>query len=116
MVLEIRREALDSEAAMTLIGALNGELRGAYPEPGANHFQLDAEEVAEGQGAFVVAYADGRAVGCGAVRKIDGESAELKRMYVAPEARGKGIGRAVLEALEEEARRMGVRRLLLETG
>ena len=63
MAIEIRKEALDSEAGKRLIGALNVELRGAYPEPGANHFRLDGEEVSEGSGAFVVAYADGMAVG-----------------------------------------------------
>ena len=116
MVLEIRREALDSEAGKRLIGALNVELRGAYTEPGANHFRLDSKEVSEGAGAFLVAYADGMAVGCGAVRKLDERSAEIKRMYVTPEARGKGIGRALLESLEREARGVGVGRLLLETG
>jgi len=116
MVLEIRREALDSEAAQRLIGALNVELRGEYPEPGANHFRLDGEEVSEGSGSFVVAYADGMAVGCGAVRKLDESTGELKRMFVTPEARGKGVGRAVLERLEGEARGMGMKRLLLETG
>jgi len=114
--LVVRREALESEAARTLIGALNAELSGEYPEPGATHFRLDGDDVGEGRGAFVVAYMDGVAVGCGAVRKMEGETAELKRMYVAPEARGKGIGRAVLEALEAEARRLGVKTLLLETG
>jgi len=114
--LVVRREALESEAARTLIGALNAELSGTYPEPGATHFRLDGDDVGEGRGAFVVAYMDGVAVGCGAVRKMEGETAELKRMYVAPEARGKGIGRAVLEALEAEARRLGVKTLLLETG
>jgi putative acetyltransferase len=116
MVLDVRKESLESEAATRLIGALNAELRGAYPEPGANHFWLDSEEVAKGRGAFVVAYAEGRAVGCGAVRKMEEDTAELKRMYVVPEARGKGIGRAVLQALEREAAALGVRRLLLETG
>ena len=116
MALEIRKEGLESEAAGRLIGALNVELRGAYPEPGANHFRLDSEEVSEGQGAFVVAYLDGMAVGCGGMRRIEEGTAELKRMYVEPHARGKGVGRAVLEALEREARSMGVRRLLLETG
>jgi GNAT superfamily N-acetyltransferase len=116
MVLEIRKESLESEAATRLIGALNIELRGAYPEPGANHFRLDSEEVGEGRGAFVVAYEDGRAVGCGGLRKLDEETGELKRMYVTPEARGKGIGKAVLAALEAEARRLGVERVVLETG
>ena len=116
MQLEIRREALDSEVALRLIGALNVELRDAYPEPGANHFRLDAEDVGEGRGAFVVAYADGRAVGCGALRKLEEDTAELKRMYVTPEARGRGIGRALLQALEREAMGLGVKRLLLETG
>jgi len=115
-MLEIRKESLESEAATRLIGALNVELRGAYPEPGANHFRLDAEEIGEGRGAFVVAYEDGRAVGCGGLRKLDEETAELKRMYVTPEARGRGIGKALLETLEEEARKLQVNRIVLETG
>ena len=105
MNLVVRREALDSEVAGRWNGALNAEVSGTYPEPGATHFRLEGEEVAEARGAFVVAYVDGEAVGCGAVRKMDEKTGELKRMYVAPERRGQGIGRAVLEALEAEARR-----------
>jgi putative acetyltransferase len=56
------------------------------------------------------------AVGCGALRLLDADTAELKRMYVCPEARGQGIGRRLLGALEAEARAFGVRRLVLETG
>jgi GNAT superfamily N-acetyltransferase len=116
MGLIVRREPLTSSTAAVLIQALNAELSGLYPEPGATHFRLDPDEVADGRGAFVVALLDGRPLGCGAVRRLDPGAAELKRMYVAPDARGQGIGRALLSELEHEARRFGARRLLLETG
>ena len=116
LALSVRREELGSPVAQALISALNDELTRLYPEPGATHFRLDAEEVAEGRGAFVVAWLDGKPVGCGAMRRLDPVTAELKRMYVANTARGQGIARTVLETLESEARRLGVRRLVLETG
>jgi GNAT superfamily N-acetyltransferase len=116
MDLIVRREPLTSSTAAMLIQALNAELSGLYPEPGATHFRLEPDEVADGRGAFVVALLDGRPLGCGAVRRLDPGAAELKRMYVAPDARGQGIGRALLSELEHEARRLGARRLLLETG
>jgi GNAT superfamily N-acetyltransferase len=47
---------------------------------------------------------------------LDAETAELKRMYVAPTVRGRGLGRRLVAALEAEARALGVRRLVLETG
>jgi GNAT superfamily N-acetyltransferase len=95
---------------------LNAELRGAYPEPGATHFDLHPEEVAEGRGIFLVIYRDGTPVGCGALRLLDAETAELKRMYLSPAVRGRGLGRRLVAALEAEARALGVRRLVLETG
>jgi GNAT superfamily N-acetyltransferase len=113
---EIRRAEISAPIVQQLIAALNAELEGLYPEEGANHFRLDADEVADGRGAFLVAYADGRPVGCGAVRRNDREVGEIKRMYVVPEARGRGIARQVLGELEAEARRLGVSRLVLETG
>jgi GNAT superfamily N-acetyltransferase len=112
----IVRADLTDDVSRGLIAALNAELSGLYSEPGANHFQLDAEEVGEGRGMFLVIYRAGIAVGCGAVRLLDSETAELKRMYVAPLARGNGLGRRLVEALEAEARTLGVRRLVLETG
>jgi len=112
----IQHEALTSSVATRLIHALNAELSGLYPEPGATHFRLDPAEVANDRGAFLVAWADGEPLGCGAVRRLEETSAELKRMYVAPLARGRGIGRALLTQLEHEARRLGAKRLLLETG
>jgi putative acetyltransferase len=87
-----------------------------FPEPGATHFSLRDAEVAVGEGAFLVAFLDNVAVGCGAVRQLDKATAELKRMYVDPSVRGQGIGRALVEALEHEARLIGVTRIVLETG
>jgi len=115
---EVRIERVDilSPTAATLIEALNAELSSRYPEEGANHFRLEPDEVADGRGAFLVATSSGLPVGCGAVRCIEAGTGEIKRMYVSPEARGRGIGRALLEALEGEARNLGIRRLVLETG
>src|SRR5262245_41915126 len=112
----IARAELAADASRALIDALNAELQGIYPEPGANHFRLDPGEVAGGRGAFLLAYREGTPVGCGALRLLDSETAELKRMYVAPALRGKGLGRRLVAALEAEARALGVRRLVLETG
>jgi GNAT superfamily N-acetyltransferase/uncharacterized glyoxalase superfamily protein PhnB len=113
---EVRREEIGSAVAGALILALNVELSGRYPEAEARHFRLDAEEVADGRGAFLVAYRTGKAVGCGAIRRIAQDTAEIKRMYVDPRVRGQGVGRALVAALEAEARRLGVTRLVLETG
>ena len=115
-MIEIRRDDLTSAAAQALIGALNAELRARYSGDGSDYFRLDPEEVRPGRGAFVVAYDADTPVGCGAVRVIDSGVAEIKRMYVLPDLRGRGIARRMLEALEREARSLGVTKLLLETG
>src|SRR5215471_11124817 len=96
--LQIRRSTLASPDAFRLINALNAELTGVFPEPGATHFSLSGEQVAAGEGAFLIAYLDDLAVGCGAVRCLNEAeaTAELKRMYVDPQVRGRGIGRALL--------------------
>src|ERR1700681_4012549 len=112
----IRRSTLASPDAARLIAALNEELRATFPEPGATHFSLTGAQVGAGDGAFVLAYLDEVALGCGAVRRLDEATAELKRMYVDPSARGRGIGRALVEALEREARLLSMTRVVLETG
>jgi carbonic anhydrase len=113
---DIAAEPLDAASSVALITALNAELSAMYQEPGTTHFRLDRDEVASGRGAFLVARREGVPVGCGAIRGIDASSGELKRMYVAPEVRGLGIGRLLLQALEHEARRLGFNRIMLETG
>jgi GNAT superfamily N-acetyltransferase/SAM-dependent methyltransferase len=112
----IERADILSGEVLSLIEALNAELSGRYPEDGATHFRLDPSEVAPGHGAFLVARRAGRPVGCGAVRRVEAGIGEVKRMYVSPEARSGGVGRAVLTALESEARALGLVRLVLETG
>ena len=122
---EIAPESLASPDATELLTALNAELSALYPEPGANHFRLDPSEVAPGAGVFLVARLRGNPVGCGAVRRLQDPAqirelgarvGEIKRMYVAPSTRGKGIGRALLDRVEVEARTLGLTRLVLETG
>ena len=69
-----------------------------------------------GFGTFVIARLHGLAVGCGAVRRVDEETVEVKRMYVDPEVRGRGVAKEILKRLEADARAMGASRLVLETG
>lgn len=123
--IEISSESLGSDAAASLIAELNAELAARYPEPGATHFKLEAGEIAPGAGVFLVARLFGRPVACGAlrslrdpasVRELGPRVGELKRMYVAADARRRGIGRAMLARLEDEARALGLERLVLETG
>ena len=67
-------------------------------------------------GAWVVAYLDGQPVGCGGIKRLDDEAAELKRIYLAESARGHSLGRRLLEQLEQHARLLGYRCLRLDTG
>lgn len=108
-MLTIEPEPLDSADARRLIGELDAHLNSMYP-PEDNFTELPFAD------AFLVARDDGRAVGCGAVRFIEDGVAEVKRMYVAPAARGTGVGRGIMQALETFARSRGAQRLVLETG
>ncbi len=110
------RADLGSKAAKSLIAALNEELTQQYPEEGANHFRLEPHEVSAGVGAFLVCFESEVPIACGAVRKLDDTTAEIKRMYVDPGRRGHGVGRLMLEALEAEATGLSCTRLVLETG
>ena len=114
--LSVAREPFDSEDARRLIAALDAGLAELYPPEQRFGPNLKAHHLEAGRGAFLVARDDGRAVGCGAIRVLDPTTAEAKRMYVEPDQRGKGVGRAVLVGLEVAAKQLGVRRLVLETG
>lgn len=64
----------------------------------------------------LVFYENNIAVGCGALKNYTDETVEIKRMYVLPEYRGKGIAAAILSELEKWAAEIGYRSLILETG
>lgn len=82
-----------------------------------------AADFAPPSGAFLVAFVEGRSVGCGGVRKISATTGStagsttgsIRRMWVAEEMRGLGLGRRILAALEEEAARLGLEVVRLET-
>lgn len=112
----IEDDRLDSPAASPLVAALGAELLERYGVPDADPDHLRAEDLAPPGGGFVVARVGSAPAGCGGLRRYDTAVGELKRMYVAPAFRGQGVGRAVLVALEQRARRLGYDRLVLETG
>jgi putative acetyltransferase len=116
MTIAIAVEAFDSPDALRLVAALDAHLAGRYSPEQRFGPHLKAEHVAPGTGLFVIAREDGQAVGCGALRRRDATTVEVKRMYVEPAVRGRGVAREILDHLESAARAMGAGRLVLETG
>jgi putative acetyltransferase len=114
----IESVALDEPAVRELIEELDAELHGLYPEEGAVHDRLEETEVTPGRGVLLAAVEDttGHLLGCGAVRLREPGVVEIKRMYVRPHARGRGVGKALLGALEAEAEALFADRVVLETG
>ena len=87
-----------------------GGWEGAGSEPEPELFE-------DPDGYFLVARLDGSPVGCAGICRCEGErTAELRRMYVAPETRRLGIARTLVTTLEEKARELGYGTLRLETG
>jgi putative acetyltransferase len=96
-----------------LVGELEADLSAGYPPEQRHGLALDA--IFQPHIRFFVARVDGEAAGCGGVALFDG-FAEVKRMYVRPGVRGRGVADAVLARIESAAREAGHARLLLETG
>lgn len=102
-----------TEDGRALVAASEAALRAVYPPEEC--FSFSAEELAGRDTAFLVARRGGRALGCVALVDMGGYG-EIKRLYVAPEARGTGLARRLMAALEAEAARRGLSDLRLETG
>jgi putative acetyltransferase len=110
-------EAVDPRggAATALIAALIQELTRIYPdEDGMGNFALT--DVLVARSAFLVGRLGDQPVACGAYRPMGSDVAEIKRMYVDPDYRGRGLGQRILQELETRARRDGYSRARLETG
>lgn len=105
----------DDPAGADLRKAQRAELDARY---GSDDHEPGAAPTAEDIDLFLVAIGDagGTPAGCGALRRLDGDVAEIKRMYVVPAARGTGVATAILRALEEAAVDRGWTTLRLETG
>ena len=103
----------DDAVVQRLATEQQAEIRARYggkEEPGTHPSASDVSVV-------LVACDDGGApLGCGALRALGDGAAEVKRMYVVPSARGRGVSRAVLGGLEDAARERGWTTLRLETG
>ena len=102
-----------TDDARQLIGELEAEMAATYSDQ--QRHGLSVERIFQPHVMFFIAYLEGEAVGCGGIAFDDG-FAELKRMYVRPALRGRGIVQALLDRLSAEARARGYRRLTLETG
>ncbi|MER6990595.1 GNAT family N-acetyltransferase [Saccharopolyspora hirsuta] len=113
----IEPEPVDSPDAQEALGEYVAELDRRFPggfdtsraaPPAKSDFVPPA-------GVFLVVRVDGRVLGCGALRTAPGGIGEIRRMWIAPELRGRGAGRALLGELEEQARRLGCERVRLDT-
>jgi GNAT superfamily N-acetyltransferase len=109
----LRSAAWDDPVVQRLTTDQQAEIRARYggkDEPGTRPTAADVSVV------LLARDDDGTALGCGALRALGGDVAEVKRMYVVPAARGRGVSKAVLAGLEEAALERGWTTLRLETG
>ena len=117
----IRAERPDHPQVVAMLAELDAYLASLY-EPEANHI-LDVQALLAREIDFLVADDGERPIGCGATRRMPGEPdtegevyGEIKRMFVAPAARGQRIAQRLLATLEERLKANGVTLALLETG
>jgi GNAT superfamily N-acetyltransferase len=105
----LRASSSDDPTLLPLISAQEAEVMARYgvtdPGPGLTPGT-----------PCVIALLDGRPVGCVAVAPLDATTGEVKRMYVSPGARGRSIGRLLLQHVEQMAAALGYSALKLETG
>ena len=113
MTIKILRTDSDSADFRNLVVMLDEDLA---RRDGAEHSFYAQFNKIDKIREVVVAYENGEAVGCGAFRKFEPQIAEIKRMFVLPENRGKGIAGKVLAELESWAKESGFSKCVLETG
>jgi GNAT superfamily N-acetyltransferase len=114
---QVTVERAEAEVSLVLQEAFFADIAARYPgwEPGSSQ-SVEPSDLAPPNGIWLVAYRDGRAVGCGGLQRLDAEIGEVRRIFVDGTERGRGTGRRLLFELEEHARRFGYRRVRLTTG
>jgi GNAT superfamily N-acetyltransferase len=113
MTVALRRTSSEDPLFIALVRLLDAELAERDGDDHAFYAQFNKIDHIR----HVILAMDGdRALACGAIKAFDNNSMEVKRMYVLPEARQRGIASLVLAALEEWARELGYVRTVLETG
>lgn len=106
----------DDPRVASLMQAQQRELRALYNDTDERTEPFDPATLAGEGSALVVVEEDGTLLACGALKRVSLDTAEVKRMYTVPGARGRGLGRRILGALIERGRSLGYTRLVLETG
>jgi len=114
MPITISQVRADSADAQALVEELEAHLCTLYPIESRHGFSVE-KLLREGV-AFFVSRVDGRPAGCGGVLLVGDEYAEIKRMFVRPAFRGRGLGRLMLARLIVHAREQGLGVIRLETG
>jgi putative acetyltransferase len=112
--LEIKPVPPEDRDLHALIENLDKELLQRYPAQGI--FGVDFSNPKVREMTFCVAYLNGVAAGCGGLRPLDKNIAELKRFYVLREFRGRGVASVILDFLEGQAKAQGISVIKLETG
>ena len=113
MNLTLQRIEHATDDARQLVGELENEMAATYSNE--QRHGLSVERIFQPHVMFFIAYLNGEPAGCGGIAFDDG-FAELKRMYVRPALRGRGIVQGLLDRLAAEALARGYRRVTLETG
>jgi DNA-binding MarR family transcriptional regulator len=113
----LRSVRADDPAAVAATGHYFAELDARFPGgfDSGGAVDHDAVAMAPPGGVFVVATSDGEPVACGGVQPCGEGTGEIKRMWVHPDWRGAGLGSRMLRHLEEQARGLGHRRVVLDT-
>jgi len=114
MVIQIVEVPPDSTDAVQLIGELDDHLL-AHPYPPQSRHAFSVDKLVREGVVFFISYYEGQLAGCGGVKMFD-DYGEVKRMFVRPMHRGKGLGKAMLNRLAEYAQSNGAKLLRLETG
>jgi GNAT superfamily N-acetyltransferase len=117
--IEFEPGVIDAGPGGELVAAMRAEIATIYDGhdlDGPGMPRAGAAELGPPGGTFLVGTRDGEPVCCGGVKRLDERACEIKRMYVAPDARGQGVARQLLGALEEAARTLGYEVARLDTG